>query len=275
MATPIIMDDTLPRQFLQKRCRSAQKGDFGHLLVIGGNCGMAGAARMAAEAGARVGAGLVSVATRAENKGVIQQGRPELMCHAINKPKDLLLLLSKSTVITLGMGLGKDKWARSLLNQALLTKQPKVVDADALNLLAENPRYSEQWILTPHLGEAARLLGFTIAQIQADKWAAAHAIQARYGGICVLKGAGTLVIGGTKTWQCAAGNPGMASGGMGDVLSGVIGGLLAQGLSLEYAAVVGVFVHAKAGDCAAAKQGERGLLAGDLLNYLQEMVNPD
>lgn len=274
MTTPIIIDDSLLQKFLPKRLHTTHKGDFGHLLVVGGDYGMAGAARMAAEAGARVGAGLVSVATRLEHLSVIQQGRPELMCHAAKKTKDILPLLAKSTTVILGPGLGKDNWGRGLFKETLLAKQPLLVDADALNLLAVQPQYSERWVLTPHPGEAARLLHVAVTDIQADRLAAAQAIQTRYGGICVLKGAGTLVVGGKKTWLCSAGNPGMATGGMGDVLSGVIGGLLAQGLSSEYAAAVGVYVHAKAGDCAAASLGERGLLAGDLMAYLQAVVNP-
>ena len=271
---PIIIDDSLLQQFLPKRPRAAQKGDFGHLLVVGGDYGMAGAVRMAAEAGARVGAGLVSVATRAEHLSVVQQGRPELMCHAAKKPKDLLALLAKSTRIILGPGLGQGIWGRGLFKAILRAQQPLLVDADALNLLALRPQYSEAWVLTPHPGEAARLLNVTVADIQADRLAAAHRIQTRYGGICVLKGADTLVVGGREAWLCTAGNPGMASGGMGDVLSGVIAGLWAQGLNGEYAAAIGVYVHAKAGDCAAAKQGERGLLAGDLIGYLQTIINP-
>lgn len=274
MTHPIIIDDSLLQQFLPKRSPNSQKGDFGHLLVVGGDYGMAGAVRMAAEAGARVGAGLVSVVTRLEHLGIIQQGRPELMCHAAKKAKDLLPLLAKSNTVIWGPGLGQDIWGRDLFKNILLTKQPLLVDADALNLLALRPQYSERWVLTPHPGEAARLLKVTVTDIQADRLAAAQAIQLRYGGICVLKGAGTLIVGGEKTWVCDAGNPGMATGGMGDVLSGVIGGLLAQGLSCEYAAAIGVYVHAKAGDYAAIKQGERGLLAGDLIDYLQEVVNP-
>lgn len=274
MSQPSIIDDALLQGFLPKRRRSSQKGDFGHLLVIGGDYGMAGAVRMAAEAGARVGAGLVTVATRPEHLSIIQQGRPELMCHATKKGKDLLALLAKSNTVIIGPGLGKTAWGRALFKQVLLAQQALLVDADALNLLALQAQYSERWVLTPHPGEAARLLNTTVADIQADRLAAAQAIQKGYGGICVLKGAGTLVVGGEKTWLCTNGNPGMASGGMGDLLSGVIGGLLAQGLSCEYAAAIGVYVHAKAGDDAAASLGERGLLASDLMAYLQKTVNP-
>lgn len=268
------MDEHLLKVFLPKRPRDAQKGDFGQVLVIGGNQGMAGAVRMAAEASARVGAGLVRVATRPEHASIVQQGRPELLCYAVHGADDLLQLFEKTTVMIVGPGLGHDSWAHDLWVNSLSIKKPMVVDADALNLLAKQPKWCPDWILTPHPGEAARLLQSTVAHIQADRLLAAREIQNLYGGVCVLKGAGTWVV-GHQTWQCAHGNPGMASGGMGDVLSGVIGGLLAQGLSLECAAAAGVFVHAKAGDLAALKQGERGLLASDLIPYLQNAVNPN
>jgi ADP-dependent NAD(P)H-hydrate dehydratase / NAD(P)H-hydrate epimerase len=157
----------------------------------------------------------------------------------------------------------------------LESPRPLVVDADALNLLAEHPRARGDWVLTPHPGEAARLLGTATAQVQADRFAAADLLAERYRGVCVLKGAGTLVrAAGGPTWLCDEGNPGMASGGMGDVLTGVIAGLLAQGAGLEQAARAGVHLHARAGDLAAAEGGERGLLATDLLAHLRRLANP-
>ena len=156
---------------------------------------------------------------------------------------------------------------------ALDSRLPLVVDADALNLLATEPRQRDNWVLTPHPGEAARLLGVTHAEIQRDRFAAAGALQAGYGGVTVLKGAGTLIQeAGELPVICAAGNPGMASGGMGDVLTGVIAGLLAQKLNLAEAATLGVCLHATAGDLA-AREGERGLLASDLMGPLRKLVN--
>jgi NAD(P)H-hydrate epimerase len=183
-------------------------------------------------------------------------------------------LLARATVVVIGPGLGTDRWAMGLLDAALNCPLPLVVDADALNLLASEPLPRGNWILTPHPGEAARLLGQTSAAIQADRFGAIRALQQRYGGTCVLKGAGSLVLPGTAAVPavCMEGNPGMASGGMGDVLSGVIGGLAAQGLPLPEAACLGVVLHARAADRAAA-EGERGMLATDLLPHLRALVN--
>ncbi len=259
---------------LPPRARDAHKGYFGHVLVVGGNKGMGGAVRLAAEAAGRVGAGLISVAMRSEYVSATTAVCPELMCHGIETSQDLSSLLAKATVIVLGAGLGQDNWATSLFIKAIHSPLPKVVDADALNLLAQQPFSREDWVLTPHPGEAARLLGCTTADIQADRLAAANALHQRYGGVIVLKGAGTVVKNNHNPAAiCIAGNPGMASGGMGDVLGGVIAGLLAQKLSLVDAAQLGVLIHAMAADSAAQALGERGLLAADLLPELRKLVN--
>lgn len=263
----------LPAWLPGPRARSAHKGAFGHVLVVGGQPGMSGAARLAAEAAARVGAGLVSVATHPAHAALLNIGRPELMCRGVQTPADLEPLLARAGVMAIGPGLGQDDWARGLLTAVLGAGLPCVLDADALNLLAAAPARRDDWILTPHPGEAARLLGCTAAAVQADRPAAVRALQARCGGVVVLKGAGTLVHDGRRTWVISAGNPGMASGGMGDVLTGVIAGLLAQGLAPAEAAVAGTLVHGLAGDTAAAT-GERGLLAGDLFDALRQWVNP-
>lgn len=262
----------LPGWLPGPRTRGAHKGAFGHVLVVGGQPGMSGAARLAAEAAARVGAGLVSVATHPAHAALLNVGRPELMCRGVPTPADLAPLLARASVLAVGPGLGQDDWGRGLLDAALGTGLPCVLDADALNLLAAAPRRRDDWILTPHPGEAGRLLACTTAAVQADRPAAVRALQVRYGGVIVLKGAGTLVHDGRRTWLVSAGNPGMASGGMGDVLTGAIAGLLAQGQAPAEAAVTGVLVHGLAGDTAAA-DGERGLLAGDLLDALRRWVN--
>lgn len=263
----------LPAWLPARRARDAHKGAFGHVLVVGGQPGMSGAPRLAAEAAARTGAGLVSVATHPGHAAMLNLGRPELMCRAALTAADLEPLLARASVLAIGPGLGQNDWGRGLLAAALETGLPCVLDADALNLLAAEPARRGEWILTPHPGEAARLLGCAAAAVQADRPAAVRALQARYGGVVVLKGTGTLVHDGRRTWLVAAGNPGMASGGVGDVLTGVIAGLLAQGLAPLGAAVGGALVHALAGDSAAAG-GERGLLAGDLLDALRRWVNP-
>jgi hydroxyethylthiazole kinase-like uncharacterized protein yjeF len=269
-----LLTDALLLKYLPPRPHQANsnKGNFGHVLVIGSDYGMAGAVRMTAEAAARTGAGLVSVATHPENLAIVS---PELMCHAVNSSAELLSLLKKASVIAIGTGLGQSEWAKQLLEAALDSPQLKVVDADALNLLAHQPRQRDDWILTPHPGEAARLLQTTTPQIQADRLQAATTLQQHYGGIIVLKGPATVVcVSEKEIYICAAGNPGMASGGMGDVLTGVIAGLLAQGLSLAHAAQVGVYLHARAGDAAAKEGGERGLLALDLMPHLRRLANP-
>ncbi|MGB6976981.1 MAG: NAD(P)H-hydrate dehydratase [Gammaproteobacteria bacterium] len=273
-ATIHLLTDAVLAAYLPKRRTDAHKGDFGHVLVIGGDYGMAGAVRMTAEAAARTGAGLVSVATHADHVAIVSGNRPELMCHAVNSPETLLPLLDKANVIAIGPGLGQSEWSKHLLAVVLDLAKPKVIDADAINLLAKNPTRRNDWILTPHPGEAARLLQTSTQQIQADRLTAVRALQRRYGGVAVLKGAGTMICAGeNEIYVCAAGNPGMASGGMGDVLTGIIAGLLAQGLSLSQAAQVGVYLHARAGDEAARHMGERGLLALDLMPYLWHLVN--
>jgi NAD(P)H-hydrate epimerase len=147
------------------------------------------------------------------------------------------------------------------------------VDADALNLLARQPKFNNNWVLTPHPGEAARLLNCSTIEVQQDRFAAIKAMQKKYGGVVVLKGYGTLIASDKDIVVSNTGNPGMASGGMGDVLSGVIAGLLAQGVSQIQAAQQGVYVHGEAADLAVANLGERGLLAGDLMIHLRKLVN--
>lgn len=263
----------LSSQF-KRRDRAAYKGDFGHVLIIGGDYGMGGAVRLAAEAVLRVGAGLVSVATRLEHSAIVSGMRPEIMCHAVLEQNVLTRLLDKATVIVLGPGLGQSEWAHILFDAAIKTEKPMVIDADALNLLSKTDYKKANWILTPHAGEAGRLLGCTAEEIQTERFESANAIVNRYGGVVVLKGAGSIVQAENDIpFLCAAGNPGMASGGMGDVLSGVLGGLLAQKFSLLSAAKTGVLLHAMAGDRAALHGGERGLLALDVMPYLRELVN--
>lgn len=259
---------------LPPRPRIAHKGQHGSVLVIGGGVGMAGAARMAGEAALRSGAGLVTVASRAENVAAIIPGRPELMCRGVQAREELQALIERNDVLALGPGLGQDEWGQLMFDVAIESDRPTVIDADALNLLARRPRANPRWILTPHPGEAARLLNRAAAEIQRDRLGAAREIASRYGCVVVLKGAGTLVVSKDALPSvCDRGNPGMASPGMGDVLTGVIAGILAQTSDASGAAEAGALVHAMAGDMA-ARRGERGLLATDLFAYLQTCVNP-
>lgn len=259
---------------LISRRRDAHKGSFGHVLVVGGDLGFAGAARLAGEAAARCGAGLVSIATRPEHIALMTARCPELMAHGIESTKQFEQLLEKATVVILGPGLGQSKWSQTLWQVVMEhPHKPMVVDADALNTLAQRPMQNDLWILTPHPGEAGRLLNTSAQEINADRVFSVRALQQRYGGTAVLKGAGTLISAqGGHISICPYGNPGMASGGMGDVLSGVIGGLLAQGFTVEAAARFGVLIHAMAGDLA-AQMGERGMLASDVIDTIRQVVN--
>ncbi len=262
---------------LPPRQADAHKGQFGHLLVIGGDRGLGGAAAMAAEMAARSGVGLVSVATQPEHVVPVLTRLPETMAVGVASGQELEPHLVRPQVLAIGPGLGRSSWSEQMLQQAAKTGLPMVVDADALNLLAEGRVLAEarrdNWILTPHPGEAARLLNQTTAEVQADRFAAVAALQEKYGGVVVLKGAGTLIADGEHIWLANVGNPGMATGGMGDILTGLIGALLAQGLAPAVAAQLGVCLHGTAGDMAAEDQGQRGLLPTDLIPYVRELLN--
>jgi NAD(P)H-hydrate epimerase len=264
----------LQAQSLPPRPRDSHKGRYGHVLAVGGDLGAGGAVRLCGEAAARVGAGLVSVATREANVGAILSARPELMPHGVHVPRNLDPLLARASVLALGPGLGHDEWGHGLWQAALRAGLPTVLDADGLNLLAREPHgLPEQIVLTPHPGEAGRLLGVPVAEIQNDRFAAARAIATQHRAVVVLKGTGSLIADPDgRVAVCLWGNPGMASGGMGDVLTGVIAGFMAQGLDAWDAACLGVGLHARAGDLA-ARAGERGLLASDLFPYLRALLN--
>lgn len=257
---------------LPPRARSAHKGRFGHVLAIGGDHGMAGAIRLCAEAAQRAGAGLVSVLTRPEHAIALIMACPELMAPPLDA-KTLATLAARTIVI--GPGLGQSQWSAELLEKVLALPQALVLDADALNQIS-----AHSWvvppgsILTPHPGEAARLLACTVAEVERNRPLAARTLAAQRNAVVVLKGAGTLIATPEGAlWVCTRGNPGMASGGIGDTLAGVIAAFLAQGLSSADAARFGVYAHALAGDLA-AKAGERGLRARDLIAQLRSAVNP-
>lgn len=260
---------------LRPRERNAHKGSYGHVLVVGGGAGMGGAVRLAGEAALRSGAGLVSVATHPAHAGALVAGRPELMVRGVEEGSAIGSLGSRASVLAVGPGLGRDEWARSLLDAALAQGLPTVLDADGLNLLPPDARHGAGWVLTPHPGEAARLLDVDTAAVQSDRFSAALQLAERHQAVVVLKGAGTVVAApGGRYAVCSLGNPGMATAGCGDVLTGVIAGLLAQGLDPWAAATVGVAAHAAAGDRAAGERGERGLLAGDVVDALPRVINP-
>lgn len=263
-------------QTLKRRPRSAHKGSFGHVLAVGGIEGMSGAIRMCGEAALRSGAGRVTLATDPQHAGFVNLGRPELMIKSIAQKDELLALLKGDFTVAVGPGLGTADWSRALLKTCLESKAPLVVDADGLNLLAlelrRNPVRRDRWIITPHPAEAARLLASTVSEIQQDRIKAATALAERLGACVVLKGCGTVVADASGEYAiCPLGNPGMATAGSGDVLTGIIVALLAQGLSCFDAARAGVLAHAAAGDRAAARLGEMSLIASDIIDALPQV----
>lgn len=267
------MDDYKLWLWFDRRKRSSHKGDFGHVLVVGGGPGMPGAALLCGAAALRTGAGRVSLATHPSHAAALAAARPELMVHGVEQGRDLNALLEKADAVAFGPGLGDSDWAIEMYSVLANDKRPCVWDADALNILTGSPKPMDNRVITPHPGEAGRLNGCNAADIQADRPAALDALTKQYGGVAVLKGAGTLISSTGTPWLCTAGNPGMAAPGMGDVLTGVIAALLAGGCPLEDAAAIGVETHARAGDIA-AEQGERGMIASDLVDALQWVVNP-
>jgi NAD(P)H-hydrate epimerase len=259
---------------LPKRKKNSHKGEYGHVLVIGGSLGMPGAVALAAKAALRSGTGAVTIATRPEHVSAVLPLVPEAMVWGIDEPEELHHLLNKVSFCIIGPGLGESEWAQKLFIATISSQLPMVIDASALRLLAQYPQMDDNWVLTPHPGEAADLLACTNKEIQMNRIQSAELIQQKYGGVVVLKGVGSIIQTlDKKVFICPKGNPGMASAGMGDVLSGIIAGLCAQGLTLSEAATLGVWVHAVAGDLVAKEQGERGLLASDLINQLPQIFN--
>lgn len=258
---------------LAARPKAAHKGQFGHALVIGGDTGMGGAALLAAESALRCGAGLVSLATRTAHVPAALARRPELMVRGVSSSAELLRLAERADVLVVGPGIGREAWGRVLVSAAASLACRQVWDADALNLLSEGlvARPSADWLITPHPAEAARLLGITTAEVQADRPNAARALAQRYQAVVVLKGVGSLVASPDgRLALCSHGHPAMAGAGLGDVLSGILGALLAQGLPAFDAACLAVWLHACAGESLGA-QG-RGLAAADLIPAVRQLL---
>ena len=254
----------------------AHKGLSGRLLVVGGDVGMGGASIMSAEAACAAGAGVVSLATQPAHVTAALVRQPEVMTQGVDAASQFVPLLDSAEVIAIGPGLGQSSWSEQLLQQVLKTSKPLVMDADALNLLASRfEQYSKRgnWVLTPHVGEAARLLHTSTAVVQQNRFEAVEEIQRLYGGVVVLKGAGTLICDGERTIVANVGNPGLATAGSGDVLTGTIAALVAQNMSLFAAAQLGVSVHGQAGDLLADEQGRRGLAASALSPFIRELLN--
>lgn len=271
---------------LPPRGATSHKGDFGHVLVVAGAQGYSGAARLAGEGALRSGAGLVTVAVPTSIQDVVAGGLAEAMTRglpsaaagtfAVAAGVEAAMLARGRSACVVGPGIttGDDvgRFLEGFL--ALAAGVPMVLDADALNLLASGAgtlTAAAPAVLTPHPGEAARLLGVSTAEVQADRNAAAHRLAAMTAGAVVLKGHETLVA--ARDGRIAvnrSGGHGLAKGGSGDVLAGLIGGLLAQGLGAFEAACLGVFVHGLAGDIAQAQVGARAMLARDVLAALGE-----
>lgn len=267
---------------LGRREGAAHKGHYGHVLIVGGDRGMSGAAIMAGQAALRCGAGKVSVLTHPLSHPVVAGAQPELMVHqrddTSSDDSNLDELLSQIDVVVMGPGLGQAEWGQSLFNQLAAWEGSLVMDADALNLLANSKCKAPaeaRWLLTPHPGEAGRLLGCAAADIEADRYAVVRELADKFNAQVLLKGAGSLVAapGEGMIQVCRQGSPALASGGSGDVLSGVIGALLAQQVPLEEVLGLAAWLHGSAGELA-ANQGERGTLPTDLLYFLRRLVNP-
>ncbi|MBT8126627.1 MAG: NAD(P)H-hydrate dehydratase [Gammaproteobacteria bacterium] len=265
-----------PAQWLlPRRQRDSHKGQNGHVVIIGGNYGMPGSVALAARAALRAGAGLVSVVTRKEHINAVVAVCPESMVHGSANGELAPGLLENADYLAIGCGLGKDAWAQRLLYTALNSVLPMVVDADALNLLAniERAMLTEESIITPHPGEASRLLQMPTGKIQQDRFLTAQLLEQKYNAQVVLKGSGTIIQQGNATFVTAGGNPAMATAGMGDVLTGMISALAAQQAAMvsdvRKAVINAVSVHALAGDIA-ARGDDRGLMATDVIEHIRE-----
>ena len=258
---------------LPKRSHDSHKGLYGHALVIGGNDGMPGAVILAAKAALRSGAGMATVVTRVEHVPAVAAACPEIMVYGSVNGDLPDLCAEKISVVAIGPGLGRDAWAHRLLMQAIALELPMVLDADALNLMAENNiQIKAPHIITPHPGEAARLLSVeSTSDVQIDRFAAIRQLYELVQGVVVLKGSGTLIYDGEQLGVCPYGNPAMAVAGMGDVLTGIIAAFVAQGMSLNQAATVGVCIHALAGDLAAGGD-TRGVLASDVIDAIRQVI---
>ena len=262
-------------RWLKPRKPTSHKGSHGRLLVVGGDAGTAGAVRMTAEAALRSGSGLVRVLTHKDNIIPILTARPEIMVDELTDER-LTEALEWADVIAIGPGLGQRDWGKRALKRVASSEKPMLWDADALNLLAISAEKRQNRIITPHPGEAARLLNTETSEIESDRLHAAQTLAQRYGGVVVLKGAGTLIASEQGEMAFAdVGNAGMASGGMGDLLSGIIASLVGQKLTLFDAACAGCVAHGAAADAVAAERGTRGMLATDLLDLLWQFVNPE
>jgi len=283
-----LLDRTMVAGSMGGRDRDANKGDFGHLLVIAGSLGKTGAAAMAAKGALRSGAGLVSVAAPFSLVPVIQQQVAEAMCVpagesidgtiGIGAEEELLKASGRMNACVIGPGLSTHhETVQVVKNLIQRVAVPMVIDADGVNALAGSVdvlvKAKAPVVLTPHPGEMARLMGVTTSDVQQDRIGMAQGFAEEHGVTVVLKGAGTVIASPDgEVYINSTGNPGMATGGTGDVLTGMIGSLLAQGYGPTQAACLGVYLHGLAGDLAAEEKGEAGMIAGDVIEKIPEAI---
>ncbi|MBE0612365.1 MAG: NAD(P)H-hydrate dehydratase [Burkholderiales bacterium] len=266
------------RQALSPRPRNFHKGNAGSVGVLGGAHGMVGAAVLAGRAALKLGAGKVFLGLLTDDPPELDYGQPELM---LRTPRELLET-GVISVFAVGPGMGTVKSAEQLLREVLDADVPLILDADALNLVAASKtlqarlsKRSAPSVLTPHPAEAARLLGCSTAAVQAERIGTAIELAQRYRAVAVLKGNGSIIAGLQGTWLInASGNPGMATAGMGDVLTGMIASLLAQGAGATAAAAAGVWLHGAAADALAGEiRGPIGITAGELIEPARTLLN--
>ena len=268
-----IIDREYVFNFLQRRSLSSHKGDFGHIGIFGSGKGMHGASLLAGEAALRSGAGKVSIFMHSSHRELIDNPRSELIINFIDNILEVESIINNLDVLVLGPGLGKDKWASDIFDFIIKYPQPKVIDADGLVFVKAKNLKQDNWVLTPHPGEAAELLNTSSKNIQDNRQLSLKKISNKFGGVIILKGHNTMIGHDENPSNiCLKGNPGMATAGSGDVLAGIVSAMIGQKLSLFDASSVAVEIHAKAGDLA-SKDGERGLLAGDIIDEIRGCVN--
>lgn len=262
-------------RFLPERSVHSHKGSQGHLLVVGGDNGMGGAALLAASAALHAGVGKITVLTRAEHISGFLARQPELMVVAVNQGDDISSWLSQADAIVLGPGLGRKAWGQCLFEHTLATDKPLLCDADGIYWYRQqdcSPRRAST-VFTPHPGEAASLLGVNNSWVQQHRLSAVEKLVNKLAATVVLKGNGTLISRAqAEPLVLSCGNPGMAVAGMGDVLSGIIGALSCQGLTAEVAAFWGAWWHGYTADQLALRRGQVGLLPTDVISTLRESL---
>lgn len=285
MRTVSFSYDEKALSLLPARPEQSHKGTFGRVLCVCGSVGMSGAAYLAAKAAYRMGAGLVRILTPEENRVILQTLLPEAIVSVYDSTEPDLSSIDEAEawadVLVIGCGLGVTPCSRRLLAHLLRrTDKPRILDADALNLLARNPsllKYAKGAILTPHPLELSRLTGCTPEELLADTEQAAYDFAKAHDLVCVLKEHRTAVSDGVRVYRNTSGNSGMATGGSGDVLAGILGGLWAQMRSADSdpltVASLGVYLHGLCGDIAAHRLGEYSLMASDLIDALPYVLS--